>query len=179
MTQKSFRKTSIGNRAPEVVNTVIEIPKGSHNKYEYDEELDVFSLDRVLHSPLHYPADYGFIPETRADDGDHLDIMVIGGDPTFPGCLLRARAIGIMKMIDGGEKDYKVLAVQEDNTRFDKIQELDDIKQFNPHFLDETAHFFESYKYLEGKEVEIKGWGDKKEAIQEIEETYKNYKEDK
>lgn len=177
MTQKSFRKTTIGEKSPEIVNAVIEIPKGSHNKYEYDEELDVFKLDRVLHSPLHYPADYGFIPETRADDGDHLDIMVIGGDPTFPGCLLRARPIGIMKMIDGGEKDYKVLAVQNDNTRFDKIKELDDIKQFNPHFLEEAAHFFEAYKHLENKKVEIKGWEGKERAIKSIKKTYKKHQE--
>lgn len=178
MTQKSFRKTSIGEDSPEIVNAVIEIPKGAHNKYEYDEELDVFKLDRVLHSPLHYPADYGFIPETLADDGDHLDIMVLGGDPTFPGCLLRARPIGIMEMIDGGEKDYKVLAVQEDNTRFDKIEDLDDLKQFNPHFLEEAAHFFEAYKHLEGKDVKIKDWGDKDEAIKEIKETHQNHLED-
>lgn len=171
-----FDKLSIGKKYPKEVNAVIEIPKGSHNKYEYDEETHIIKLDRVLHSPLHYPADYGFIPETRAEDGDHQDIMVVGGDPTFPGCVVKARPLGIMRMIDGGEKDFKVLAVQANNPRLNGINELDDIKKLNPHFLKELEHFFEAYKHLENKEVKIEGWENKEEALREIESTHLSYK---
>ncbi|MEX0690001.1 MAG: inorganic diphosphatase [Candidatus Paceibacterota bacterium] len=167
---------SIGKNHPEEVNAIVEIPKESHNKYEYDEELGVFKLDRVLHSPLHYPADYGLIPETRAEDGDHLDILIIGSNPTFPGCLVEARPIGVMRMIDDGEKDFKILAVQVNNPRLSEMKELEDIKKLNPHFLKEVAHFFEAYKHLENKEVEIKDWGDRKEALEEIRKTHEAYK---
>ena len=95
----------IGDKAPETVTSVIEIPRGSHNKYEYDEEREVFTLDRVLYSPMHYPLDYGFIPETRSEDGDHLDILVIGSEPLFTGCVLDARPVALLEMIDDNEKD--------------------------------------------------------------------------
>jgi len=178
MGEKEFKKTGIGEEAPDIINVVVEIPKGSHNKYEYDEERSIFKLDRVLHSPLHYPADYGFIPETRALDGDPLDAMVIGTDPTFPGCLVRCRPIGLLKMKDEGEKDFKVLGVQVDNRGLDNVKDIDDLKTHNPHFLKETAHFFKSYKALENKEVEVLEWGERKDAVEEIEKTRKRYEEE-
>ncbi|HMB17326.1 MAG TPA: inorganic diphosphatase [Candidatus Paceibacterota bacterium] len=174
----SFDKIKLGGKSPKIINAVIEIPKGTHNKYEYDEELDVFKLDRVLHSPLHYPADYGFIPQTRAEDGDHLDILVIGGGPTFTSCVVRARPVGMMEMFDEGERDLKIFSVQVDNTRMENVKNLKDLQSYNPHFLEEAAHFFEAYKHLEGKEVEIKKWGDKEKAYEEIEKAIERYKKE-
>ena len=119
----------LGEKAPDIINVVIEIPKGSHNKYEFDEKTGVFKLDRVLYSPFHYPLDYGFIPQTRSEDGDHLDALVIGSDPLFPSCLLAARPIGILHMIDSGELDFKVLAVQAKNPRFENIKDIKDVER--------------------------------------------------
>ena len=159
---------TIGEKAPDVVNCVIEIPRGSHNKYEYDEALGVFKLDRVLFSPFHYPLDYGFIPETRSEDGDHLDIMVIGNDPVPQGCMVRARPVGLIRMIDSGEEDFKIVAVQHDNPRFSHMKTIEDIEAYNPHLLKEIQHFFEVYKDLEGKKSEIQGFGGASEAHSEI-----------
>lgn len=159
---------SVGENAPEVVNVVIEIPAGSHNKYEFDEKLGVFKLDRVLYSPFHYPLDYGFIPGTRSEDGDHLDALVMGGEPVPLGCLVESRPIGMLKMIDSGEADFKILAVQKQNPRFDTIKSIKDIEASNPHLLKEIAHFFETYKDLQGKKVEIQGWEDADAAKAEI-----------
>ncbi len=162
---------------PEEFNAVIEIPKGSHNKYEFDEKTGVFKLDRVLYSPMHYPLDYGFIPETHSEDGDHLDAMVIGGDPVFVGCLVRVRPIGLLKMIDSGEEDFKILGVQVDNPRFKNLKDIKDIEIFNPHLLDEIAHFFKVYKDLQKKTVEIKGWESAEAAKEEIKKAQKAYKQ--
>jgi inorganic pyrophosphatase len=170
-----FHNVPIGKDAPDKVNAIIEIPKGSHNKYEFDEKLGVFKLDRVLYSPVHYPLDYGFIPETRSEDGDHLDILVIGSDPVFTGCLVTARVIGMMDMIDSGEPDAKILAVQEHNPRFAKINDLADVDMWNDHLTKEVAHFFSVMKELQGKKVEIKGWKDKAAAIAEIKKSQEMY----
>lgn len=158
----------IGKKAPDEVTAVIEIPRGSHNKYEYDEELHVFTLNRVLSSPMHYPLDYGFIPGTYSEDGDHLDIMVIGGDPLFPGCVVTARPVALLEMVDDGEKDYKVIAVQVGNPRLEHIRDLPDVQAWNNHLLGEVQHFMESYKHLEGKQARIAGWGDAAAARAEI-----------
>ena len=166
----------IGDKVPEVVNAVVEIPKGSHNKYEFDEKLGVFALDRVLYSPLHYPLDYGFIPETRSEDGDHLDIMIMGSDPVFVGCVVAARPIGLLKMIDGGEEDFKILAVQKDNPRFAKIKDIKDVEAWNDHLLKEISHFFQVYKDLQGKEVELLGWGNAEKAYEEIKRAQEMYR---
>src|SRR3989344_4374943 len=163
----SLSKISIGDEAPDIVNAVIELPKNSQNKYEYDEETGVVKLDRVLFSPMHYPANYGFIPETRSEDGDRLDILVLGSDPVFTSCVVRAKPIGILKMIDSGEEDFKIVGVQADNPRFENIE---DVKDIHGHSLKEIAHFFEAYKELEGKKVEIQGWGNAMEAKKSIEE---------
>ncbi|HII70919.1 inorganic diphosphatase [Methanopyrus kandleri] len=144
-----------GPNPPDVVYAVIEIPRGSRNKYEYDEERGFFKLDRVLYSPFHYPLDYGFIPRTLYDDGDPLDILVIMQDPTFPGCVIEARPIGLMKMLDDSDQDDKVLAVPTEDPRFKDVKDLDDVPK---HLLDEIAHMFSEYKRLEGKETEVLGW---------------------
>ncbi|MBZ9570994.1 inorganic diphosphatase [Methanobrevibacter sp. TMH8] len=158
-----------GSEFPEVINAVIEIPKGSRNKYEYDKEMEAFALDRVLYSSVVYPADYGFIPQTIYDDGDPMDIMVLMEQPTFPGCVIASRPIGIMGMIDGGDKDYKILAVPVDDPKFKDINNISDLPS---HLLDEIKEFFLTYKNLEGKKVEVLGWEDaevaKKEAIRSI-----------
>jgi inorganic pyrophosphatase len=159
-----------GSDFPEVINAVIEIPKGSRNKYEYDKDMEAFALDRVLYSSVVYPADYGFIPQTIYDDGDPMDIMVLMGQETFPGCVIPSRPIGIMGMIDGGDKDYKILAVPVDDPKFRDVNDISDIPS---HILDEIAEFFKTYKNLEVKEVEVLGWENaetaKNEAIRSIE----------
>ena len=173
---KDLFDIEIGKNFPEIVNVIIEIPKGSHNKYEFNKDKGFFKLDRVLYSPVHYPGDYGFIPQTLADDEDPLDILVIGDDPLFTGCLLEARPIGLLKMVDNGENDRKVLAVQKANPRFKTITTLESLKNLNPHILDEIADFFEVYKKLEGKKTIIKGWNNELEAKKEIEKAFKAYR---
>ena len=132
-----------GPSVPEVVYAVIEIPKGSRNKYEYDKDMEAFALDRVLYSPFHYPAEYGIIPQTLYDDGDPMDIIVLMEQPTFPGCVIETRPIGIMRMIDGDDNDDKILGVPINDPRFKDVNDIDDVPK---HLLDEIAHFFKEYK---------------------------------
>ena len=124
----SLHELPIGENAPDVVNAVVEIPQGSQNKYEFDEVLGVIKLDRVLYSPVHYPLDYGFIPETRSPDGDHLDVLIIGNGPVFPGCMVEVRPLGLLKMIDDGDEDFKILGVQVKNPRLTSLHDLKDIE---------------------------------------------------
>jgi inorganic pyrophosphatase len=138
-----------------VVQAIIEIPAGSQNKYEYDHRTHRVRLDRVLYSPFHYPAEYGFVPDTVAEDGDPIDIIVLLSQPTFPGCELRARLIGLLEMEDDKGVDDKLLAVAADDPRYDTVTRLQDV---SPHTLREIAHFFESYKALEGKSVRVDRW---------------------
>lgn len=140
---------------PGVLNVLIEIPGGSKNKYEFDKDMGAFILDRVLFSSVAYPYDYGFVPNTLADDGDPLDGMVIMDQPTFPGCVIASRPIGMLEMIDGGDRDEKLLCVPTEDPRFKDVKSLDDIAQ---HRLDEIAEFFKTYKNLEKKVTEILGW---------------------
>lgn len=147
------------------IEVLIEIPKGSRNKYEYDEVTGVIRLDRVLYSSVHYPTDYGFIKDTHAPDGDHLDVLVFTHEPTFPGCHLTARAIGVLRMHDDKGEDDKILAVPVGDPRFDTVSELRDI---SPHWLLEIENFFATYKRLEDKTTELAGWGDSYEAVQII-----------
>ncbi|MEA5497174.1 inorganic diphosphatase [Limnoraphis robusta Tam1] len=142
---------------PGLINVLIEIPAGSKNKYEYDKDLQAFALDRVLFSSVQYPYDYGFVPNTLADDGDPLDGMVLMDQPTFPGCVIAARPIGMLEMIDGGDRDEKILCVPHKDPRYKQVKSLNDIA---PHRLDEIAEFFRSYKNLEKKVTEILGWKD-------------------
>lgn len=140
-----------------VINVLIEIAAGSKNKYEFDKDLQAFALDRVLYSSVQYPYDYGFVPNTLADDGDPLDGMVMIDEPTFPGCVIASRPIGMLEMIDGGDRDEKILCVPDNDPRFDQVKSLKDVA---PHRLDEIAEFFKTYKNLQKKAVQILGWQD-------------------
>jgi inorganic pyrophosphatase len=158
---------------PGLINVLIEIPGGSKNKYEFDKDMNAFALDRVLYSSVQYPYDYGFIPNTLADDGDPLDGMVIMDQPTFPGCVIAARPIGMMEMVDGGDRDEKILCVPDKDPRFAHIKSLSNIA---PHRLDEIAEFFLTYKNLEKKKVEILGWKDAEHVNPLVEACIKAYK---
>ena len=172
----SFAKVPLGDKAPEVVNAVIEIPRGFSNKYEYDEETDTIGLDRVLHSPMFYPSDYGFIPQTRSEDGDHLDVMVMINNPTFPGCVVSARVLGILDMEDEEGVDSKILAVAEKDPRLKNLSSLD---QVDEHVKNEIGHFFSEYKRLEGgKWAKVKGWRGAEDAKAIIEESKKRFEEE-
>jgi inorganic pyrophosphatase len=149
------------------IDVVIEIPKGSRNKYEYDEELGAIRLDRVLFSSVHYPTDYGYIPGTHAPDGDHLDVLVIVEEPTFPGCHIFVRPIGVLEMRDEKGLDHKVIAVPIADPRLNHIYDLSELA---PHWLREIENFFATYKTLEEKETEIAGWAGAAHAIEVIHE---------
>jgi inorganic pyrophosphatase len=153
-----------------LINVLIEIPAGSKNKYEFDKELNAFALDRVLYSSVQYPYDYGFVPNTLADDGDPLDGMVLIDQPTFPGCVIPARPIGMLEMIDGGDRDEKILCVPDKDPRYAQVKSLKDIA---PHRLDEIAEFFRSYKNLEKKVTEILGWKDIDQVMPLVEKCVK------
>lgn len=161
----SFSKVKIGNKSPELINVIIEIPRGSHHKYEYDEQMHEIKLDRVLHSSVFYPTDYGFIPQTRGDDGDHLDVLVIISEPSFPGCVMEVRPIGVLDMADDKGQDWKIVAVCNSDPRLKEINSLNDLDE---HHKNEIQHFFEVYKQLENKEVDVKGWMDKESAYKII-----------
>lgn len=151
---------------PGLINVLIEIPAQSKNKYEYDKVLQAFALDRVLYSSVQYPYDYGFIPNTLADDGDPLDGMVIMDQPTFPGCVITARPIGMLEMIDAGDRDEKILCVPDKDPRYAQVKSLKDIAE---HRLDEIAEFFRTYKNLEKKVTEILGWKDIEDVMPLVE----------
>lgn len=155
-----------------IVDAVIEIPTGSQNKYEYDEKRGRFVLDRVLFSPMHYPAEYGYLDQTLALDGDPLDILVLTTFPTFPGCVIESRVIGVLIMSDDKGEDEKLLGVPVEDPRWKDIHSLDDIPQ---HRLKEIAHFFQVYKDLENKQTTIKGWEGPDKAAQLIDECYARF----
>ena len=168
-----------GPDSPEVVRAIIEIPKNSANKYEYDGALGLFRLDRALYSPMHYPGDYGFIPGTLAEDGDPLDVIVLVDEPSFTGCMMEVRPVGVLHMFDQTENDEKVLAVPNRNPRFDSIHTID---QVFPHTRREIEYFFSIYKELQGVKTQIKGWGGPRDARRQIGESRRTYlvsKEDK
>jgi len=146
----------------DLLEIVVEIPRGSRNKYEFDEAAGVFRLDRVLSSAVFYNFDYGFIEGTRADDGDHTDALLLIDEPTFPGCRVAARPIGGLEMRDDKGFDFKVLCVAVHDPHNATIERLD---QLDPHRLREIEHFFETYKLLENKAVEISGWSDRERAL--------------
>ncbi len=162
----SLMDVPIGAEAPLVFNTVIEIPKGSTNKYEVDKETGFVKLDRVLYSPLFYPFDYGFIPQTHYLDGDPIDVLVLLLHPTFPGCIVEAKAIGVLEMRDDKGPDEKILCVSTKDPRYNYRKSINDL---NEHTLKEIIHFFEVYKQLEEKDVEVIGWNDVGLALQLIE----------
>ncbi len=161
---------------PHKVKVLIEIPKGSYNKYEYNLEDGVIELDRVLHSPFFYPVDYGFLPQTKGEDGDPLDAMVLTDSPTFPGVLVEAVPIGLFLMEDEEGIDHKILSVPAKNPHFNFIQ---DLSQVPKHYLDEIAHFFQEYKKLEGgKFSKVKGWEGKDKALELLKEARQRFLQD-
>jgi inorganic pyrophosphatase len=166
MKRQKYLDVPAGSDIPRVVNAIIEIPKGGRNKYELDKETGLFRLDRYLFASSHYPGDYGLIPQTLAQDGDPLDILVMVNEATFSGCLIEARVIGLFKMKDNGHDDFKVLAVPNSDPLFSEYHELDDVPA---NFLKEVEHFFATYKQLEGGVIEVQGWAPAKEAIAEVE----------
>ena len=156
-----------GPNPPEEIYAVVECLKGDRNKYEYDKDIPGVMLDRVLHSNVHYPGDYGFIPQSYYDDGDPFDVLVLVDDSTFPGCVIEVRPVALMKKDDDGEKDDKVIAVPSEDPRYDHVQNLDDVPEQT---RDEISEFFETYKNLEaGKETETLGWEDREAAFDAIE----------
>lgn len=167
---------TIGKNAPEKFNCIIEIPKGSHNKYEIDKETGLIKLDRANYGAAAYPIDYGFIPQTLWEDGDAIDVMLLSTFPIGTGILVNARPVALMEMIDDGESDYKVIAVPVDDRRWDDVNNLEDL---NKHLLKEVKDFFENLKNLKGKPtvVTVKDFKDKNEAIEAIKKSQKLYSE--
>ncbi len=163
-----------GKDAPEVVNAVIEIPQGSRAKYEIDKPSGLLRLDRVIYSSFYYPANYGFIPRTYGDDKDPLDILVLSLISITPMCLVEARVIGVMQMMDGGEADDKIIAVAAHDP---SINYYNNIEELPKHFFDEMRHFFEEYKTLENKSVKVEEFGDKKKALQIVTDAMDLYKQ--
>lgn len=169
-----YMSVSAGTKLPRIVNAVIEIPQGRRSKYELDRDTGLFRLDRYLFSSLHYPADYGFIPQTLAEDGDPLDVLVMVNEPTFSGCLIEARAIGLFRMQDRGVNDDKLLGVPDSDPLFEQYRDLDDVPK---HFLKEVEHFFETYKELEGIETKSLGWASAKDAIAEVKASVERFRQ--
>ncbi|MFB6203476.1 MAG: inorganic diphosphatase [Candidatus Nanohaloarchaea archaeon] len=164
-----------GPDAPDVIHAVVENPEGTKNKYEYDKEKESVVLDRVLHSAVHYPGDYGFIPRAYYEDGDPMDILVLTTNPTFPGCVIEARPIGILYMDDDGEQDDNIIAVPVEDPRWEGVEDIEDL---HDHDMREIEEFFSTYKNLEPKKtVEIEGWGDSEEAKEAIEKSQRLYSE--
>jgi inorganic pyrophosphatase len=164
----------VGVNPPEVVTAVVEIPRGSRNKYELDKASGQFRLDRVLFSAVHYPGDYGLIPRTLHEDHDPLDIIVSINEPTFTGCQIDCRPLGVLKMLDRGEPDDKIIAVPANDPFYNEHFDIADLSQ---HYLKEVEHFFHIYKDLEGRRVEIIGWEKSEVAIKVILESMARYEE--
>lgn len=165
----------LGDNVPEEINVIIEIPHGSHNKYEIDKKTGLIKLDRANYSSAAYPFDYGFAPQTYWDDGDALDVIVLSSYPLLPGILVNARPVAVMEMTDAGDSDFKVIAVPVDDRRWESVRDLSDI---NEHTLRETQHFFETYKKLAGKKKEVivhgfKGRDEAKKAVHHSIDLYK------
>lgn len=154
------------------IDVVVEIPKGSRNKYEYDYEKKMIRYDRMIFSSMHYPSDYGFVPETLALDGDALDALVLVSQPTFPGCLIEVRPIGLFRMTDEKGPDAKLLCVPVSDPIWNSLYDLSEV---NEHLKNEIEHFFQVYKDLEKKKVGIDGWGTREEALDIIKESKERY----
>lgn len=165
----------VGDDQPKVVNAVIEIPKDSHIKYEIDKDCGLLKLDRYYFSAVTMPGDYGFIPQTYCDDGDPLDIVVITHRPTHPMTLCEVKVLGAIKMVDGGEQDDKIIGVHAVDPRYSRFDSIDDLP---PHFLEEIKQFFNTYKQLEKKDVQVKEVLSKEDAYQVIQESIELYNKD-
>ena len=157
----------------EEMNVIVEINKGSNNKYEIDKETGLIALDRAMHTSQDYPYDYGFVPQTLWDDGDPLDVVILTTYPLFPGILVRVRPVGMMDMVDDGDSDVKIIAVPTKDPRWDDVKDLKDV---NKHTIKEMEHFFSTYKKLQNKEVVIKGFEGKDKAMEAFNKAIKLYK---
>lgn len=162
----------IGENAPEVVEAIIEISRNSKAKYELDKTTGMLRLDRVLHSSVRYPENYGFIPQTLGDDNDPLDILVLSQIEIQPLCLLEAKVIGVMNMIDGGEGDEKIIAVANDDP---SVNHINNVEELPEHYRAQLQNFFEDYKKLERKEVVVDGFEDRATAIEVIKKAIVSY----
>jgi inorganic pyrophosphatase len=168
-----WHEISVGKDAPEVVNGIIEIPKNNRAKYELDKESGLLKLDRVLYSAMYYPANYGFIPRTYCDDDDPLDILVLSQETIVPMCLVDAKVIGVMQMLDGGEKDDKIIAVAANDM---SVQHINDISELPEHSIKEMRNFFEDYKKLENKSVLVEDFQGREVAQQIVLQAIEDYK---
>ncbi len=160
-----WHDVELGDETPELVPAIIEVPKGSKTKYELDKATGMIRVDRILYSSVQYPANYGFIPRTYCEDHDPLDVLVLGQEPVAPLSIMRAKPIGLMKMLDHGEADDKIIAVHADDPEYAHYESIDELP---PHRMTEVKRFFEDYKVLEEKNVVVKDFFGKKEALQTI-----------
>ncbi|MBI3671648.1 inorganic diphosphatase [Candidatus Azambacteria bacterium] len=174
MTMNILHDVPLGSDAPEKFNVIIEIPKGSSNKYEIDKETGLMKLDRVLYSAMFSPMDYGFAPQTHWHDGDPLDVLVMTTYNLLPGVLVEVRPIAVIRMIDSGDRDEKIIAVPTGDPRFNGMKDVSDIEE---HILFELKHYYEHYKDLQKKKVEVTGIEGVKEAKEVVIEGMKMYKE--
>jgi inorganic pyrophosphatase len=172
MNKNPWHDVSFGENAPSVVNGIIEIPKGSRAKYELDKDSGMLILDRVLFSSVYYPANYGFIPRTYCDDNDPLDILILSQIDIVPLCIVSAKVIGVMRMIDGGEADDKIIAVAEGDP---SVNHINDISELPLHFISEMRNFFEDYKKLENKTVVVEEFQNKELAMEIVRKAIQDY----
>ncbi len=168
-----WHNISPGENTPDFVNGIIEIPKNTRAKYELDKESGLLKLDRVLYSSMYYPANYGFIPQTYCDDKDPLDILVLSQITIVPMCIVSAKVIGVMQMLDNGEKDDKIIAVAENDM---SVNHIEDINELPEHFFRELKNFFEDYKKLENKTVEVEEFQNATVAKQIVLKSFEDYK---
>lgn len=177
MTKQTFNpwhSVSAGTKVPEKVNAIIEIPKNTRAKYELDKESGLLKMDRVVYSSMYYPANYGFIPQTYCDDRDPLDILVLSQIAIVPMCLVEAKVIGVMRMLDQGELDDKIIAVAENDMAVNHMDEIEDLPD---HFFNELRNFFEDYKKLEKKEVKVEQFQDRTTAQSIVTQSLKDYQD--
>lgn len=169
-----WHHVSPGDKLPEIVNGIIEIPKGTRAKYELDKDSGLLKLDRVLYSSVYYPANYGFIPQSYCDDKDPLDILILSQIDVVPLCIVPAKVIGVMRMLDGGEADDKIIAVAVGDP---SVSHINDISELPQHFISELRNFFEDYKKLENKTVVVEDFLDRKTALTILQESFELYQE--
>jgi inorganic pyrophosphatase len=161
----AWHDVELGDRAPEIIPVVIEVPKGSKTKYELDKKSGLIRVDRILYSSVHYPANYGFIPQTYCADRDPLDVLVLGQDEVVPLAIVMAKPIGVMRMIDQGEEDDKIIAVHANDPEYSYYNS---IQELPPHKMTEVRRFFEDYKALEQKSVVVEKFSDRLDALNVI-----------